>query len=293
MLELVIPERDSADSWGYLFPTQFSVWIPENAVSLTLEIATSSSAVPAELYIREGSPVSEDEQYIYCTASTTSAAPPRPLVLSNSTDPQLQPGSLYIAVGTTHPEEQVVSVRAVCVVQEYPDGSAESHNILNVPFFVVTIPNVLRVSVPSGWIPIPAAQSSVNTLAAFESPRVPAQPTYGRLEFNQWAVTEVRTVTDLQSRLEEMFMQNRPLAVAARRETYMLGQEGRVSILIDNAETSATAFACCILESTAVMISLEFSPLGYMKLYETILDSAIATLELNPMRAVEEPEGED
>lgn len=279
---LVVPGLKPEEPAPYLCPTQFRVWIPDNAMTLIIEVECAENPdASVDLLIRYGSPITEDNEYVYFSSSVTGPEPLKRLELSDASEPSLHTGPLFLAIGTVSEVEIPVVIRLSCIVPELPEGSeGEQSALLNIPLFLVTVSDVLAMSVPVGWFPLPDERLAATTVVAFETPRVEGQPTTGRLEVGTWALNEVSTVDELQHRLEEIYMAQGGLQLVAQGEVIIDGYEARESLLIDESASSGTLFACFIADRAAWLISTTFVPLGYGEMYEQIFKFASASFRL-------------
>lgn len=284
VMGITIPPPTSEDPHRYLCPTQFRVWIPENAVSLVIEVEPSiDTPANLDLYIRYGSKVTEDEEYVYFSAADSGPGSFKRIELSEATDPSLIEGPLFIALGSLADDRLPVLLRMTCVVSELPEGlESDSSGLLNIPFVLVNVDNRFRMTVPAGWNPLPEAPEGSVVLATFETPRVDGQPTAGRIEVSTWPLNEVSDVDELRRRLDLIYTSRGGLELVTHGEATIDGHEARSSLLVDAANASATLAACFIKDSSAWLISVTFSPLGYGSMYERVFESAIGTFQLDP-----------
>ena len=281
---LTIPSPDPEKPHLYLCPTQFRIWVPQDAQALILEAeAVSDAEEGIDLYVRYGSPVTEDEEYVYSSAAAMGPSGFKRLELTQTSDQPIAAGPLFIAVGSLSAEEVSVVLRLACVVPELPDGAEDgTSSLLNIPFIVVRILDLVHLAIPAGWIPSMDAEGDGALLAAFETPQAEGQPTAGRIEISTWALNEVSEVDELQRRLNEIYTTQGGLELAAQGTLVIDGHDARSSLLIDELTSSGTLAACFIDNGSAWLISVTFTPLGYGAMYERILESATGSFRLYP-----------
>lgn len=279
---LTIPGGASSTEGDYLFDTQFRFWIPDEATTLLVEVeSVSANGEGADLYLRSGSPVTEDEQYVYFSSSSIGGDLVKRIELSESSEPSVCPGPLFLALGTYSNTEVRVAIRVSCTVSELPEGADdETAGLLQIPFLLVNVADVLSMSVPVGWIPLAEESLAVSTLAAFEMPQAEGQPTTGYLEVSTWPLTEVSEVDELQRRLEVIYADRGNQTITAREVITIDGHDARKSILVDHERESGTLFACFIDDGAAWLLTTTFAPLGYADLYMQVFDVGVASLRL-------------
>ena len=279
---LTLPAPDPERPHMYLCPTQFRVWVPQDALALFLEVEPASETNAAiDLYVRYGSPVTEDEEFVYSSAAAVGPGAFKRLEITQASEQPITAGPLFIAIGSLGDEELPVDLRLSCVVAELPEGAeGETASVLNIPYVLVNIAHLVHMAIPAGWAPSSNGTAVGPLLAGFETPQAEGQPTAGRIEVSTWGLNEVSDVGELQRRLDEIYTTRGNFELVAQRELLIDEHDARSSLLIDESTSSGTLIACLIDNGSAWLISVTFTPLGYGGMYERIFESAINTFRL-------------
>ena len=280
---LTLPRPNPEKPHMYLCPTQFRVWVPQDALALLLEVEPVSETSDAiDLYVRYGSPVTEDDEFVYSSAAAIGPGAFKRLEITPASEQPIAAGPLFIAIGSLSNEEVPVNLRLSCVVSELPEGAeGETSSVLNIPYVLVNIAHLVHMAIPSGWIPSSNGTNVGPLLAGFETPQAEGQPTAGRIEVSTWALNEVSDVGELQRRLDEIYTTRGSFELIAQRDLVIDEHEARSSLLIDESTSSGTLTACFIDNGSAWLISVTFTPLGYGGMYERIFETAVDTFRLD------------
>lgn len=290
---LTIPPPDPEKSYLYLCPTQFRVWVPQDAQALILEVESVSDwQADIDVYVRYGSPVTEDEEFVYSSAAAVGPGAFKRLELTKESAQPIVAGPLFIAVGSLSDAGLPVVIRLSCIVSELPEGAdGDTSSVLNIPYVLVRISDLVHMAIPAGWLPSMNGTGMGPLVAAFETRQAEGQPTAGRIEVSTWTLNEVSDVDELQRRLDEIYATRGSFELVAQRTLIIDEHDARSSLLIDESSSSGTLSACFIDNGSAWLISLTFAPLSYGAMYERIFESATGSFRLDSN--VDEPETDD
>jgi len=265
----------------YLYPTQYRIWIPDNATSLVIEAEpVPGTGGDIDLYVRRNQPVTDDPDYVYCSEVSAGPSPFERIILVPMDSAYLDSGVLFISVGS--PSLQPVSfvLRLLCKVDDLPGEEPSSDTYLvNVPFLFCQVDEQFTIMIPDGWVRVPSAELSTATVAAFEMPSFSGLATAACLEISRLELEDSWELDQLQAGLERTYETEDQYISIDRDNAIIDGQPSARSWLISELENSAVAFACFIDEGTAWLLTLTFTPLGYGATYDTIFDMATESFQ--------------
>jgi len=295
ILPLPMPLRSSADASSpidvargsfdvaadYLYPTQYRVWIPEDAVSIVIEIEGDSVVDNVDLYVRRTLPVSDDEEYVYSSYSSATSADRERIILLPTDSEFLEQGVLFIAIGSATDHGASFQLRLLCQVDERSYEAAESESyVMNVPFLFCQVDEQFAISVPEGWIRVGADEGDDVTIAAFQTPIFTGQATAARLEIARAQLQGDWSLDQLIASLERAYQQEENYIVVSREPTEIDGFPGMRSWVINESQSSGVELACFIHDGNAWLLTLSFAPLGYGSSYDSIFDMLLMTFRL-------------
>jgi len=273
---------DTAATGVYLYPTQYRVSIPDKATRAVFEVEADCEALDGiDLFVRWRIPVTDDEDYVFCSQASTDGLSIERVVLEPADETYLPSGPLYIAVGAPSNDRVPFVVRAACTVAELPEDAASADAyVVDVPFLFCEVAEHFTLMIPDGWQRVANSDLDPSVVAGFELPRFAGQSTVARLEIASVAVDPQWDVERLSTALKNAYVIDGGYSSVDHARIQIDGQEAVRCWLVNEAEASAVELACFIHEGLAWLITLSFAPLGYAPTYEAVFDMAISSFHL-------------
>ena len=264
---------------GYLFPTQYRIWVPEQAVRIQIRVDTVPlDGGDVDLYVRRGLPVSEDADYIYSTYASATPETREFIEITPSETEYIVAGPLFIAIGVSgdRPVEFVLSLS--CDVAELPDGEqGEQAYSVNVQYLFCEIANQFSILLPDGWTRSVLDEVAGLNRVAFETGGTADATTSAQLEISRIDCVANVDLEGIAGSLVHAYEEEDGYVLVSGESMSIDGLAAVRRWLIHSGLNAGLEFACLLDEDSVWLLNLTFAPLGYGAMYDAIFDVAAAS----------------
>lgn len=264
---------------GYLFPTQYRIWVPEQAVRIQIQVdAVLPDSGNVDLYVRRGLPVSEDADYIYSTYGSATPETREFIEITPFETEYIVAGPLFIAIGVSgdRPVEFVLSLS--CDVAELPDGEqGEQAYSVNVQYLFCEIANQFSILLPDGWTRSVLDEVAGLNRVAFETGGTADATTSAQLEISKIDCVANVDLEGIAGSLVHAYEEEDGYVLVSGESMSIDGLAAVRRWLIHSGLNAGLEFACLFDGDSVWLLNLTFAPLGYGAMYDAIFDVAAAS----------------